>query len=52
VADDTLLLRLAAVLRACGLLQPPPAPDAPASALERTRKALLQYLQQPGPKDE
>jgi hypothetical protein len=52
VADDTLLLRLAAVLRACGLLQPPPAPDAPASALERTRKALLHYLQQPGPKDE
>jgi hypothetical protein len=52
VADDTQLLRLAEVLQACGLLQPRPAPDAPESALERTRKATLQYLQQPGTKDE
>jgi hypothetical protein len=49
VADETQLLRLAAVLKACGLLQPAPAP---ASALERARKATLEYLQQPGINDQ
>ena len=52
VADETLLLRLAAVLQACGLLQPSPAPDAPESPLVQARKATLHYLQQPGSKDE
>jgi hypothetical protein len=46
VADETLLLRLAAVMQACGLLQDAPEPDAPASALMRTRKAMLHYLDQ------
>ena len=51
VADETLLLHLADVLQACGLLQPPPASDAPESPLAQTRKATLHYLQQPGRKD-
>ena len=52
VADETQLLRLAAALQACGLLQPAPAPDAPESALVQTRKATLKYLQQPGINDQ
>jgi len=47
VADETLLLRLAAVMQACGLLQDAAEPDAPQVALVRTRKATLEYLQQP-----
>jgi len=47
VADETLLLRLAAVMQACGLLQDAAEPDAPHVALVRTRKATLEYLQQP-----
>src|SRR5215475_13260404 len=46
-ADETPLLRLAAVLQACGLLQPSPPPDAPESPLVQARKATLHYLQQP-----
>jgi hypothetical protein len=49
VADEALLLRLAAVMQACGLLQPDPTPDASASALKQTRQATLHYLQQPRP---
>jgi len=45
VADKTLLLRLAVVMQACGLLQLSPGPE---SALERARQATLEYLQQPG----
>jgi hypothetical protein len=48
VADETQLLRLAAVLQQCGLLQLSPEPDA---ALVQTRKATLRYLQQPGRQD-
>ena len=47
-ADETLLLRLAAVMQQCGLLQISPEPDTPASALVQTRKVTLKYLQQPG----
>ena len=47
VADEARLLHLAAVMQACGLLQPHPAPDAPASPVERTRQATLAYLQRP-----
>jgi len=48
VADETLLLRLAAIMQACGLLQ---LSTAPKSALERARQATLGYLQQPGIND-
>ena len=47
VADEALLLRLAAVMQQCGLLQLDPEPEAPHVALVRTRKATLEYLQQP-----
>src|SRR5690349_8461502 len=49
VADDTQLLRLAAVLRQCGFCQlsPEPHPD-----LVQTRQATLQYLQWSGPQGE
>ena len=49
--DETLLLRLAAVMQVCGLLQDAPAPDAPESAVVRTRKATLEYLQRPHAND-
>jgi hypothetical protein len=45
-ADETLLLRLADVMQHCGLLQPADEAPAPASALMRTRKATLHYLDQ------
>jgi hypothetical protein len=43
-ADETLLLGLAAVMQACGLLQPSPASDVPASAFVQARKATLHPL--------
>jgi hypothetical protein len=46
-ADETLLRCLEAVVQQCGLLQLSPEPGAPAFALVRTRKATLDYLQQP-----
>ena len=49
VADETQLLRLAAVMQQCGLLQLSPAPD---SVLVQTRQATLQYLQRPDTSDE
>ena len=52
VAEKTQLLHLAAVMQTCGLLQLSPAPDAPASALAQARRATLEYLQQPGTKDQ
>ena len=51
VADETLLLRLAAVMQACGLLQDSPEPEAPQVALVRTRQATLAYLQRPHAND-
>ena len=48
-ADETLLLRLAAVMQQCGLLQLSPEPD---PALVQTRQATLHYLQQAGPQGE
>ena len=51
VADDALLLRLAAVMQACGLLQDSPEPEAPQVALVRTRQATLAYLQRPHAND-
>ena len=47
-ADEPLLLRLAAVMQQGGLLQRAPAPEAPASALGRARKATRHACQQPG----
>ena len=49
VADETQLLRLAAVMQRCGLLQLSPEPD---PALVQTRQTTLQYLQRPGTTDE
>lgn len=51
VADEMLLLRLAAAMRACGLLQDPPTTEAPASAVRQARQATLHYLQQRGPNE-
>jgi hypothetical protein len=45
-ADETLLLRLADVMQQCGLLEHVDEAPAPESALIRTRKATLHYLQQ------
>jgi hypothetical protein len=51
-ADETLLRRLADVMQQGGLRQHVDAAPAPASALIRTRKATLHYLQQrPGTHD-
>jgi hypothetical protein len=47
VADEALLLHLAAVMQQCGLLQLDSESDAPESALQRTRKTTLDYLRQP-----
>ena len=49
VADETQLLRLAAVMQQCGLLQLSPEPD---PDLLRTRQATIHYLHQSGPKGE
>ncbi len=51
VADDALLLRLVAVMQACGLLQDAPEPEAPHVAFVRTRQATLAYLQRPHAND-
>jgi len=45
VADATHLLRLAAVMQECGLLQVSPESD---PALVQTRQATIHYLQQAG----
>jgi hypothetical protein len=51
-ADETLLRRLADVMQQGGLRQHVDAAPAPASALIRTRKATVHYLQQrPGTHD-
>ena len=47
VADETSLLRLAAVMQECGLLQLDPEPEASHTALAQARKATLRYLRQP-----
>ena len=47
VADETMLLRLAAVMQQYGLLQDVSEPDAAHVALERTRKTTREYLQRP-----
>ena len=47
VADEPLLLRIAAAMQACGLLQDASEPDAAHVALERTRKVTRTYLQRP-----
>jgi hypothetical protein len=51
-AEETQLLRLAAVMQTCGLLHLSPEPDAPESGLARARKATLEYLQRPGINDQ
>ena len=48
-ATETQLLRLAAVMQQCVLLQLSPEPD---PDLMRTRQATLQYLHQSGPTGE
>jgi len=48
-AEESQLLRLAAVMQQCGLLQLSPEPD---PALVQTRQATLHYLQQAGPQGE
>ncbi len=52
VADEALLLRLAAVMQQCGLLHLDPEPAAPPVALVQTRKATLAYLQRPHAHDQ
>jgi hypothetical protein len=47
VADETQLLRLAAVMWECGLLQLAPESN---PALVQTRQATIHYLHQSGPK--
>jgi len=49
VAEETQLLRLAAVMQQCGLLQLSPEP---APALVQTRQATLHYLHQSRPHGE
>ena len=49
VADETQLLRLAAVMQQCGLLHLSPESD---PALVQTRQATLQYLHQSRPHGE
>ena len=51
-ADEPLLLRLAAVMQQGDLLQRPPAPEAPASAVGQTRKATRHARQHPGSNDQ
>jgi hypothetical protein len=51
-ADEPLLLRLAAVMQQGGLLQRPPASEAPASALGQARKATRHARQQPDRNDQ
>ena len=49
IAEDAQLLRLAAVMHQCGLLQLAPEPD---PTLVQTRQATLHYLQQSRPNGE
>jgi hypothetical protein len=46
VADETQLLRLAAVMRECGLLQELPTGEVPETAVRQARQATLHYLRQ------